>query len=158
MTDPPHFFVYWIQSGARAYIGATVDPQRRLRQHNGELVGGAVRTRNRGPWKFQAVISGFRSWREALQYEWAAKYYSRKCRGIGARRQAIEALNRRERWTSNSPLAAEVPLRVEYEPVQYGGPPTQYIKTATEPAYGRKTKKGKKGVRRFKKTLHHVSY
>ena len=34
------YFVYWIQSGRRAYIGATVNLQKRLRQHNGEIAGG----------------------------------------------------------------------------------------------------------------------
>tara|TARA_B100000482_G_C12588451_1_gene290637 strand:- start:93 stop:389 length:297 start_codon:yes stop_codon:yes gene_type:complete len=31
----------------------------------------------------------------------------------------------KERWTSNSPLSAEVPLIVEYDPTQYGFPPDE---------------------------------
>lgn len=146
------YFVYWIQSSGRAYIGATVDPRKRLRQHNGELVGGAARTRNRGPWKFQAVFSGFRTWREALQYEWAAKYHSRNCRGVLARRQAIEALNTRERWTSNSPLASEVPLEVEYDPVRYGGPPVDYQPKAVHRARNGTSR------RPWRKTMNKVTY
>ena len=117
------YYVYWIQSGRRAYIGATVDPQKRLRQHNGEITGGAKCTRGRGPWHFHCVISGFRTWNEALQYEWAAKSCTRGSRGVRSREEALERLNLRTRWTSNSPLASEVPLVVEYTPTGYGGLP-----------------------------------
>ena len=148
------YFVYWIQSGPRAYIGATVDPRKRLRQHNGELVGGAARTRNRGPWHFHCVISGFRSWKEALQYEWAAKYYTRRARGIHARTEAMEILNRRHRWTSNSPLAADVPLTVEYTPTAYGAPPAEYAPATAQPV----RKARRQSQTHFTKRLHNVHY
>ena len=39
------FFVYFIEStNGSTYIGATVDLDKRLRQHNGEITGGAVMT------------------------------------------------------------------------------------------------------------------
>tara|TARA_B110000046_G_C12994440_1_gene399397 strand:- start:1550 stop:2002 length:453 start_codon:yes stop_codon:yes gene_type:complete len=148
------YFVYWIQSGPRAYIGATVDPRKRLRQHNGEIVGGAARTRNRGPWQFHCVVSGFRTWKEALQYEWAAKYYTRRARGINARKAAIEDLNRRDRWTSNSPPASEVPLTLEYIPTVYGGPPDEYTPSAATPV----SKCRRRRKTNFAKSLHSVHY
>lgn len=113
------YYVYWLQSASRSYIGATVDPARRLRQHNGEVKGGAARTRGRGPWRFHCVISGFRTWRESLQFEWAFKHHSRTCRSVATREDALRQLMARERWTSNSPRASEVALVVDFDPVQY---------------------------------------
>lgn len=119
MAIQTSFYVYCLRSMGKAYIGATVDPTRRLRQHNGELAGGARRTRDRGPWSFVCVVSGFRTWREALQFEWAFKFHARRCRGAAARREALRRLMAQERWTSNAPPSCDVPLVVEYEPTQY---------------------------------------
>ena len=73
-------FVYLLQSTsspAKTYIGVTNDIARRLRQHNGEIVGGARYTRRFRPWKFLALFA-MRSRREALQLEWRAKHTSRR--------------------------------------------------------------------------------
>ena len=44
------WFVYMLCcADGTLYSGITTDPQRRVRQHNGELVGGAKYTRNRRP-------------------------------------------------------------------------------------------------------------
>ena len=133
-----------------------MDPAKRLRQHNGEIAGGAARTRNRGPWHFHCVVSGFRTWKEALQYEWAAKYHTRRARGVDARREALEALTRRDRWTSNSPLAAEVPLTLEYLPTAYGAPPVDYHRSQAPPLAARQKKRRPRSG--FRKTLHSVHY
>lgn len=55
----------------RSYIGYTVDPQRRERQHNGELVAGARKSRRLRPAEMAIVVHGFPSKREAMRFEWA---------------------------------------------------------------------------------------
>lgn len=137
------YFVYCITSARRQYIGATTDPAHRLRQHNGELEGGAARTRNRGPWNFECVLTGFRTWNETLQFEWAFKYHTKRCRGCESRRCALAALLRAARWTSNAPLASEVPLRVEWHPSIYGRFDAFVERCAAAPAYRRAPKRAR---------------
>ena len=77
------FFVYLLESTNKAtYVGATVDLDRRLRQHNKEIKGGAFATSakvNKGEhWERICYIEGFPDWSAALQFEWAFKFYSRK--------------------------------------------------------------------------------
>jgi ribA/ribD-fused uncharacterized protein len=97
--------VYILMSGSAAtYIGATNDPDHRLRQHNRELVGGAKATAGRH-WTRAFYIAGFPDWRTTLQFEWAWKHHSRKvkgCGGIEKRLRALEALLACERPTSKA--------------------------------------------------------
>ena len=76
-------FVYFLESTANTtYIGATVDVDRRLRQHNKEISGGAHATAiqvARGErWNRICYVSGFPDWQSALQFEWRWKQLSRK--------------------------------------------------------------------------------
>jgi predicted GIY-YIG superfamily endonuclease len=63
------------------YVGYTVKPDRRIRQHNGVIQGGAVYTssQNRGPWEFLVVMT-CPSWDNirAMQTEWLIKHPARK--------------------------------------------------------------------------------
>jgi predicted GIY-YIG superfamily endonuclease len=66
----------------KTYIGFSINPFRRRRQHNGEIKGGAWRTRRYRPWEIVCVLSGFEDKISALQFEWLWQhpYKSKKCR------------------------------------------------------------------------------
>lgn len=51
------------------YTGATNDPDRRLRQHNGEITGGARFTRSYRPWERVALYGPFDGRGEAQRVE-----------------------------------------------------------------------------------------
>jgi len=85
------YFVYLLEEvgGNRTYVGFTSDLGRRLRQHNGELVGGAKSTRGRN-WRIHGYVE-VEDMRDGLRLEWRIKhpYGKRKVRGIDARIDAI---------------------------------------------------------------------
>ena len=57
------------------YVGYTVNPQRRIRQHNAEIKGGAKATKKgAGSWEFAALITGFETNNNALSCEWKLKH------------------------------------------------------------------------------------
>ncbi len=64
------------------YVGATVDLDRRLRQHNREIKGGAHATSAKvfkgETWIRVAHVEGFPDWQSALQFEWRWKQLTRK--------------------------------------------------------------------------------
>lgn len=76
-------YVYLLVStGGNTYVGATVDLNRRLRQHNKEIKGGAhatgIKVAKGETWIRAAHVSGFPDWQAALQFEWRWKQLSRK--------------------------------------------------------------------------------
>jgi len=63
----------------QTYIGATVDRDRRLQQHNREKKGGAKATGVRGgEWYRVCYVQGFADNHEALSFEWHWKWFSKK--------------------------------------------------------------------------------
>jgi predicted GIY-YIG superfamily endonuclease len=65
----------------KTYVGATTDPDRRLRQHNKEISGGAKSTGisvlKGSTWIRACYIKGIPEWRSALQIEWRWKQLGR---------------------------------------------------------------------------------
>lgn len=90
------------------YNGSTNNLIRRLRQHNGEIVGGAKATRGKGPWVYIAIWEGFSSKCEALSCEWRIKHpiNSRKrpsqYNGCKGRISSLNLLIGLDNWTSKS--------------------------------------------------------
>lgn len=76
-------YVYLLVSTkGSTYVGATINLERRLRQHNKELKGGAhatsAKVMNGEIWTIATYVSGFPDWQSALQFEWRWKQLSRK--------------------------------------------------------------------------------
>lgn len=57
----------------RTYIGVTTNLKKRLRQHNGEICGGAKYTRLFRPWKPVLCVSGFKTKNQILSFEYRVK-------------------------------------------------------------------------------------
>ena len=77
------YFVYFIEAtNGNTYIGATVDLDKRIRQHNKEITGGATATSiqvNKGEvWSYVCYIKNCPTWNAALQCEWRWKKISRQ--------------------------------------------------------------------------------
>ena len=112
------FFVYLLVSSDNAtYVGATVDLNHRLRQHNKEIKGGAHATSsrvNKGHiWTRACHVAGFPDWPAALQFEWRWKHLSRqmspKLFPLERRMRALKQLLALERPTSKAIAYSEWP-------------------------------------------------
>jgi predicted GIY-YIG superfamily endonuclease len=110
------FFVYLLlSSDGSTYVGATVDLERRLRQHNKELKGGAYATSAKvlkgETWIRVAHVDGFPDWQSALQFEWRWKQLTRKQatggKPLKRRMEALKQLLALDRPTSKAKLYSE---------------------------------------------------
>lgn len=105
-------FVYLLMSSnGGTYVGATINLNRRLDQHNKLLKGGAKATGNRVEngemWVRMAHVKNFPDWQSALQFEWRWKQLSRKinCKNkhpLEKRADALKVLLELERSTSKA--------------------------------------------------------
>lgn len=82
-----YVYLLYNTSTNRTYIGCTTDYNRRLRQHNGEIAGGAKSThKGQGHWKLFKVLSGFIGRSEAMRWE---KILKSRARGFVNRCEAF---------------------------------------------------------------------
>lgn len=109
-------FVYLLLSSDNAtYVGATIDLDRRLRQHNKEIKGGAFATSAKvtkgETWIRACHVEGFPDWQAALQFEWRWKHLSRqlsnKLKPLERRMKALEQLLALERPTTKAKAYSE---------------------------------------------------
>ena len=119
-------FVYLLLSSDNStYVGATVDLDRRLRQHNKEIKGGAFATGAKVMkgeiWIRAAHVEGFPDWQAALQFEWRWKQLTRKISSsihpLHRRMIALKQLIELERPTTKAKAYSEwtVPPKVVLE-------------------------------------------
>jgi predicted GIY-YIG superfamily endonuclease len=109
-------YVYLLEStDSCTYVGATINLEKRIRQHNKEISGGAHATGmkvDKGEtWERVCYVEGFPDWRAALQFEWRWKQLGRKLpsnlKPVKRRMMALKQLLQSERPTSKSVSYAE---------------------------------------------------
>ena len=105
---------YIIRSDNRTYVGVTNNLQRRLRQHNGEIKGGAKATRGRA-WTLVCTVHGFPTVTAVLQFEWRMHHPPLKGSGLQKRLQNLDAVLAMRKWTRTAPLTSSCQLRVEWK-------------------------------------------
>lgn len=108
------------------YCGKTNDPFRRLRQHNGEISGGAKTTKKAQPWEMYVLIIGFKDEIDTLRFEWRIKHPTKtrkrphKYCGVEGRINSLNLVLMDTKWTSKcSAETSSTPLTLcikkEYE-------------------------------------------
>ena len=122
-------YVYLLVStSGNTYVGATVNLDRRLRQHNKEIKGGAVATSNKvmkgETWRRVCYLKNFPDWSSALQFEWKWKFLTRKKKMSGTpverRMSVLQDLMASERSTSKAiPFKDwEIPIELVLENIE----------------------------------------
>jgi len=95
----------------KTYNGFTNKPERRIRQHNQEIKGGARYTKKFGnkSWEMYVLITGFPDNVNALQCEWKIKhpnnktyYKTKKYNSVAGRIVGLSEVLKQDKWTNQS--------------------------------------------------------
>lgn len=90
------------------YNGYTNNLKKRLREHNGDIKGGARATRGKGPWVYIVIWTGYQTRNEALSCEWRIKHPTNKkfrgskYNGVVGRIKSLNLLIGLDFWTNKS--------------------------------------------------------
>jgi predicted GIY-YIG superfamily endonuclease len=101
-----------MDDNTKTYNGYTVNPTKRIRQHNQEIKGGAKYTAKWGnkSWQIYVIIKGFPDIHNAMQCEWRIKHpTNKKIRPpkFNTPEGRIKALNdilKYTKWTNNTTI------------------------------------------------------
>lgn len=108
------WIVYLLKSSVsdRTYIGATNNFNRRLKQHNGKIKGGAKYTQSNRPWNVVLTISGLPNKISALCLEWRIKRNAKMktVSGLKKRIYNIYKVLNMERFTSKCDPTSTIKL------------------------------------------------
>lgn len=68
-------YILYDKTSCKTYVGYTIEPTRRLRQHQGILKGGAKYTSQKSDWDYLAIIASPEfTYNTALSFEWHVKH------------------------------------------------------------------------------------
>lgn len=141
-------YVLVTNDGRRTYCGSTNNLTRRLRQHRGEIAGGARYTTTTAcaQWHVMAVVRGFANRAQACSFEWRVKHTTTLggWDALRRRRHQLLCTLRDSRWWTRYPPrpvaleisgtaallaglpsaeAIEAPCPVTLSPLRVDGPP-----------------------------------
>ena len=110
---------YIIFNDNYSYVGITNNLNRRLRQHNKEIKGGAKYTSmikdkiKNSKWNYACYVDGFKNKNDALKFEWALKHIKPKYKKdiINIINKLIINLNK-NKWTKKSPISFNYKLNI----------------------------------------------
>tara|TARA_Y100001958_G_C21214817_1_gene540296 strand:+ start:827 stop:1231 length:405 start_codon:yes stop_codon:yes gene_type:complete len=103
------YLVYILKSDNKSYVGMTNNFDRRIRQHNKEIKGGARYTSKSNNWYPICIIDGFKDIKSACQCEWRLKQsYKNNFRGVKGRINYLSKfISENTKWTMKSELIKE---------------------------------------------------
>lgn len=108
-----YLYLLWHSGYERTYIGVTTDLDRRIRQHNKEIKGGAKSTSKYAPgWEIYSIVCGFEDRSTVMRWE---KIIKSRERGLYSRDKALENLEKR---ICPPGKQYEVPERLKYSYVE----------------------------------------
>ena len=73
-----HCYLIYSKKFNCTYIGITDNLERRIKQHNGYLKGGAKATKKSQDWMYYIIVSGFNCKSETCSFEWLWKHQKNK--------------------------------------------------------------------------------